>query len=111
MLLWTSGCHQKAPVSGGMAAPHWSRFQHSACNYVSVYVIITYFCKVSFALRNFNIIHDYIFITNIIAITKIIIGVKRVNTFFPVFPLITAKKLIEFLKGSNNAVRKKKNRF
>jgi hypothetical protein len=53
-------------------------------------------------------IHGCVFITNTITITKIIVGVKKANTFFPVFPPVTVKKLIGFFKGSNNAVRKKK---
>jgi hypothetical protein len=56
-------------------------------------------------------IHDYVFITSIIAITGIIVGVKKVNALFSVFSPITARELVGFLKNSNNAVRKEKNGF
>jgi hypothetical protein len=57
------------------------------------------------------VIYGYIFITSTIAITEVIIDVKRINAFFPVLPPITIKRLIEFFKSNNNAVRKKKEGF
>jgi hypothetical protein len=56
-------------------------------------------------------VYGCVFIISTITITKIIIGVKRVNAFFPIFPSVTARGLVGFLKGSNNAVRKKKSKF
>jgi hypothetical protein len=56
-------------------------------------------------------VYGYIFIISIIAITEIIVGVKRISAFFPILSLITAKGLIGFLRNNNNTVRKKKNRL
>jgi hypothetical protein len=53
-------------------------------------------------------VYGYIFIINTITITGIIIGMKRASAFFPIFPPVTAKGLIGFLRNSNSAVRKKK---
>jgi hypothetical protein len=57
------------------------------------------------------VVYDCIFIINIITITGIIVGVKGVNTFFPIFPSVTARGLVGFFKDNNNAVRKEKSRF
>jgi hypothetical protein len=54
------------------------------------------------------VVHGCIFIINTITITKIIVGVKGANAFFPIFPSITIRGLIGFLKNNNNAVRKEK---
>jgi hypothetical protein len=56
-------------------------------------------------------VYDYVFIISTIIIIRIIVGVKRVDTFFSVFPPVTARGLIGFFRNSNNVVRKEKSEF
>jgi len=44
--LWWHGYSQKAPVSGGMAASHWSRFQQGFCGCVFVLLLCVFGVRV-----------------------------------------------------------------
>lgn len=53
-------------------------------------------------------VYGCVFIISIIAITRIIVGVKGIDTLFLIFSLVTARGLVGFLRNNNSAVRKEK---